>query len=132
LISGRGFLTKSILSTDFTNKFATFPHTDFTYTDFIDFRRTSTLSTTIRFKIQNKIKFGGISRLIFRFYRLCQFGMWKLKFFTETNFTNQRSPLVSKSSREPRRLSTEIRNLVVELVYLVVLVVLWDFVAFGR
>jgi hypothetical protein len=54
-----------------------------------------TLPTTIQFKMQNKIKFGRISRLINRFYRLCQFKMRKLKFSIETDFTDQHSPLLS-------------------------------------
>jgi hypothetical protein len=35
-VGGRGFLTEPTLPTDFTDKFATFPHTDFTDTDFTD------------------------------------------------------------------------------------------------
>jgi hypothetical protein len=49
LVGERGFLTEPTLPTNFIDKFATFPHTDFTNTNFTDFRPTPTLLTAIRF-----------------------------------------------------------------------------------
>jgi hypothetical protein len=69
---------------------------------------TPTLPTTIRFEMRNKIKFGKISQLINRFYLVCQFGMQKLKFSTETDFTDQRSPLASTPPISSQRNSANI------------------------
>jgi hypothetical protein len=85
-VGGRGFLAEPTLLANlllFTN---------FTNTDFINFQPTLTLPTAVRFEMRNKIKFGGISRLINRFYRLCWFGMLKLKFLLKPTLPTYAHP----------------------------------------